>query len=308
MADTPTVPYTGTTPGQRRVIAIGEILLCSSVPTQIALSVLLGLIGLMPEGDDGRLSLPFVLILSLGDTLILVALMVALTRAHGDSLRALWLGDRPVAREALVGAMLVPLVFFAVVVLLNLLRLLAPWLHNVPTNPFEQLAATPAEAMVLAVVAIVAGGVREELQRAFLLQRFVRHLGGRAVGVAVLSIAFGAGHYMQGWDAVVTTGLLGAFWAVLYLRRGSSVAPIVSHAGFNGLEVLRVAIFGADLKSARISRWVRPKAKCSSAPESAKRNNNTAPSVHAPKMSPSTRRQVPSRSTACLGAPPCSIR
>ena len=245
MADTPTVPYTGTTSGQRRVVAIGEILLCSSVPTQIALSVLLGLIGLAPEGDDGRLSLPFVLILSLGDTLILVALMAALTRAHGDSLRALWLGDRPVAREVLAGAMLVPFVFFAVVVLLNLLRLLAPWLHNVPTNPFEQLAATPAEAVALAVVAIVAGGVREELQRAFLLRRFVRHLGGPAVGVAVLSIAFGAGHYMQGWDAVVTTGLLGAFWAVLYLRRGSSVAPIVSHAGFNGLEVLRVATFGA---------------------------------------------------------------
>jgi membrane protease YdiL (CAAX protease family) len=245
VVDPPTVPYTGTTSGQRRVVAIGEILLCSSVPTQIALSVFLGLIGLTPEGDDGRLSLPFVLILSLGDTLILVALMAALTRAHGDSLRALWLGDRPVAREVLAGAMLVPLVFFAVVVLLNLLRLLAPWLHNVPTNPFEQLAATPADAVALAVVAIVAGGVREELQRAFLLRRFVRHLGGPAVGVAVLSIAFGAGHYMQGWDAVVTTGLLGAFWAVLYLRRGSSVAPIVSHAGFNGLEVLRVAIFGA---------------------------------------------------------------
>jgi len=107
VADTPTVPYTGTTSGQRRVVAIGEILLCSSVPTQIALSVLLGLIGLTPEGDDGRLSLPFVLILSLGDTLILVALMAALTRAHGDSLRAIWLGDRPVARETLVGAMLI---------------------------------------------------------------------------------------------------------------------------------------------------------------------------------------------------------
>jgi hypothetical protein len=85
VADTPTVPYTGTTPGQRRVVAIGEILLCSSVPTQIALSVLLGLIGLTPEGNDGRLSLPFVLILSLGDTFVLIALMGALTRAHGDS-------------------------------------------------------------------------------------------------------------------------------------------------------------------------------------------------------------------------------
>jgi membrane protease YdiL (CAAX protease family) len=94
------------------------------------------------------------------------------------------------------------------------------------------------------VVAIMAGGVREELQRAFLLRRFERHLGGAAVGVAVLSVGFGLGHIVQGWDAVVTTGLLGAFWAVVYLRRRSTIAPVVSHAGFNSLEVLRVAVFG----------------------------------------------------------------
>jgi membrane protease YdiL (CAAX protease family) len=43
----------------------------------------------------------------------------------------------------------------------------------------------------------------------------------------------------------MTTGLLGAFWAVLYLRRRSAVAPLVSHAGFNALEVLRAAITGS---------------------------------------------------------------
>jgi CAAX protease family protein len=143
-----------------------------------------------------------------------------------------------------VGALLIPLVFLMVVIVLNVLRLAAPWLHNVPTNPLEQLAATPGQATIFAVVAILAGGVREELQRAFLLQRFVRHLGGPAVGVVVLSVAFGVGHIVQGWDAVVTTGLLGAFWAVLYLRRQSAVAPIVSHSGFNTLEVLRVAVVG----------------------------------------------------------------
>ena len=63
--------------------------------------------------------------------------------------------------------------------------------------------------------------------------------------MVVLSIGFGLGHWVQGWDAVVTTGLLGAFWAVLYVRRRSTVAPIVSHAGFNAVEVLRVAVWGA---------------------------------------------------------------
>jgi membrane protease YdiL (CAAX protease family) len=49
---------------------------------------------------------------------------------------------------------------------------------------------------------------------------------------------------MQGWDAAITTGALGAFWAWMYLRRRSSVGPFVSHAGFNSLEILRVAFIG----------------------------------------------------------------
>jgi membrane protease YdiL (CAAX protease family) len=97
---------------------------------------------------------------------------------------------------------------------------------------------------MFALVAIVAGGVREELQRAFMLHRFEQYLGGAAVGVLVLSVAFGLGHMMQGWDAVITTGTLGAFWAAMYLRRRSSIAPVVSHSGFNSLEILRVAIVG----------------------------------------------------------------
>jgi len=229
-----------------RLAAVIEILLCSSVPTQMLIGWLLFVgVGWTPLDERGQLSLPFVLTLSVADTLVLIGLMVALTRAHGGRVTELWLGRRPVTREAVYGALLVPVVFLMVVVLLNVLRAAAPWLHNVTTNPLEGMAGTPGEAAMFAVVAILAGGVREELQRAFLLRRFEQHLGGAAVGVIVLSIAFGLGHIVQGWDAVVTTGLLGAFWAVLYLRRRSTLAPLVSHAGFNALEVLRLAIWGA---------------------------------------------------------------
>jgi membrane protease YdiL (CAAX protease family) len=120
----------------------------------------------------------------------------------------------------------------------------APWLHNVPVNPLEQLAATPGGAAVFALVAIVAGGVREELQRAFLFRRFERHLGGAAVGIVALSVGFGLGHVVQGWDAVIGTAVLGCLWLVLYARRRSVIAPMVSHAGFNALEVLRIAVSG----------------------------------------------------------------
>ena len=61
-------------------------------------------------------------------------------------------------------------------------------------------------------------------------------------GVVVLSAAFGLGHLLQGRDAVVATGAMGAFWALIYLRRRSSVAPMVSHAVFNSLEVLAIFV------------------------------------------------------------------
>jgi hypothetical protein len=233
-------------PAHRRLVAMAEVLLCSSVPTQAFIGAILQLAGWTPLDSGGNLSLSFVLTLSLADTLVLITIMVALTRLHGESATELWVGERRLRVEIAVGLMLVPVVFIGVVVLLNALRIFAPWLHNVTENPLERLAGTAADAAMFALVAIFAGGVREELQRAFLLRRFERHLGGPTVGVVVLSVAFGLGHFTQGWDAVITTGALGAFWAVVYLRRRSSVAPVVSHAGFNTLEILRVATLGSS--------------------------------------------------------------
>jgi len=229
---------------QQRLLALFEVLLCSSLPTQIVIASILGAIGIAPRVGD-QLSLTFVFILSIADTAALIAIMVALTRAHGDSAWLLWRGRAPLAGEVIVGLMLVPVAVFMVAFLMGMIRTFIPVLHNVPENPLEALATGgPGGAAMFAIVAIVAGGIREELQRAFLLQRFERHLGGATVGVIVLSTAFGLGHALQGWDAAIATGALGAFWAIVYLRRRSSVAPMVSHAGFNSIEVIRVAIGG----------------------------------------------------------------
>lgn len=227
--------------GLPRLRAAAEVLLCSSIPTQMLLVGLLALAGIRPT-PAGALTMPFVLAVSLGDTVLLVVLMAWLTRLRDASPARLWLGGRPVTGEALLGLFLAPVVFGLVVVVLLSLRAYAPWLHNVADNPLEALArGGPMNAALFALVAIVGGGVREELQRAFLLDRFEAHLGGRTIGVVTLSAAFGLGHYLQGWDAVLTTAVMGAFWAVVYLRRRSTVAPIVSHSAFNSLEILRVA-------------------------------------------------------------------
>jgi len=229
---------------RERATAVLEILLCSSIPTQLAIGALLRLAGIPSTDAAGHLSLTFVLTLSLADTALLILMMIFFMHVHGETARATWFGTSHFLREALIGLATVPMVFVAVGIVLNAIRLFAPSLHNVENNPLEQLAATPGQAAAFSLVAIIAGGVREELQRAFMLRRFEQYLGGATLGVWVLSIAFGLGHVMQGWDAVVTTATLGAFWAWMYLQRRNSIAPIVSHAGFNSLEILRVALIG----------------------------------------------------------------
>ena len=225
--------------GATKLQALGEMALCSSVPTQILIGWTLRLAGWSPVDKAGALRLGFVAALTLLDTIALIALMVALMRARGERPSTLWLGSRSVTREALAGVAYMPVVFLIGSSLLLAMRVLTPQLHDVQVNPFEALAGTSLQdAAVLGLIAIVAGGVREELQRAFLLDRFERHLGPAWAAVLLLSIAFGLGHLLQGRDAAIATGAMGAFWAVIYLRRRSSVAPMVSHALFNSLEVL----------------------------------------------------------------------
>src|SRR5262249_36796228 len=167
-----------------------------------------------------------------------VGLSVRMVYAQGERPREVLFGRRPVATEAGLG---VPLIAAALIiagtVILTIQRL-APSLHTVPENPLQDLLRSPRDAWLFALVVFVAGGFREELQRAFLLHRFETWLGGPLVGPLIPSVAFGAGHLVQGIDAAITTGLLGAFWGWIYLRRRSAAAPIVSHAGFDLVQVV----------------------------------------------------------------------
>lgn len=222
-----------------------EVFLCSGFPTQLALSGLLLAGGIYPFDLDGRLSPEYVFTLLLADALLLVGLIVFLLRRRGEDPRQVFFGSRRPRREAALGLALVPAVFLLTLAVLSIIQLIAPALRNIPENPFEALLGSPGNTIVFAGVAVVSGGLREELQRAFILHRFDQHLGGGALGLVIFSAAFGLGHVMQGWDVAITTISLGAFWGVLYLTRRSAIAAIVSHAGFNVIQVLQHSFFGS---------------------------------------------------------------
>ena len=225
-----------------RLAALVEVVICSGFPSQIVLIVILRGFGLHMTSPDGRLSPPFVFTVSLLDAILVVTLVVFFLRVHHESPRQV-LFDRPPVREALFGVAILPAVFMFVMIVLMLLLQYAPQLHNVTRNPLEDMLRTRGDAIVFAVVVMIAGGVREEVQRGFIVHRFDQYLGGGALGVVIYSFFFGLGHIEQGYDAMIATGILGVIWGFLYLARRSIVAPMVSHAGFNLAQLLKYLAF-----------------------------------------------------------------
>jgi uncharacterized protein len=230
-----------------RLRAVVQVLACSGIPTQLLLVQILAAFGVHPFVDGDALNATWVFLVSVADTVLLVALICGLLIANGESIRDVFLGTRSARTEVPLGMVsVVPVLLVAAAVLLAS-QYIAPWLHNVADNPLAGLLHSPRDRWLFAIVALVAGGVREEVQRAFLLTRFEQHLGGARTGLIVTSVAFGLGHLLQGFDAALATGTLGFIWGAMYLWRRSAVAPMVSHAGFNGLEIARYLVVGSGL-------------------------------------------------------------
>ena len=243
MLEPPVVQPPAVLPIERAAAAL-EVILCSGIPTQIVVITFLSALGMKTRLANGQMSPPFVFTLTLLDTVLLIGLIVFFMRTHRESVREQLFGSRPLKIEMLLGLLLIPASFFIVIAVLVMVQLWAPSLRNVPHNPLQDLVHNRWDAVIFAFVVMIAGGVREEIQRGFVLRRFERYLGGGAVGLVVFSGLFGLGHLEQGRDVALATATLGAFWGLIFLRRRSIVGPMVGHAGFNLAQVIKFLTLG----------------------------------------------------------------
>jgi membrane protease YdiL (CAAX protease family) len=223
--------------------ALVEVFLISGIPTQLLLISLLHSLGMAMRAADGGMSPTFVFTVSLLDAVLVVGLVVVLLHSRRESIREVLIGPGRVIREVVFGIWLIPVVFLLVIAVMVLVLTYAPSLRNVPRNPLEDLIRNRSDAIIFGVVVMIAGGVREEVQRGFIVHRFEGFLGGGLAGVLIYGLVFGLGHFEQGWDASVVTAFLGILWGLVYLRRRSVIAPMVSHAGFNLAQVVKAVWF-----------------------------------------------------------------
>jgi membrane protease YdiL (CAAX protease family) len=222
-------------------LSLLQIVACSGFPTQILTMAALVLIGFRPVDNPNDWSLVYVGTLLLIDSVLLVGLVIVFLRLHGERPTDVFLGMHPVGGEVVRGILLIPMVFVVVAVIAAMVRLYAPWLHN-DVNPFQTLIRAPNGVLVVGALSIIVGGLREEVQRAFVLHRFTQ-IGTPIIGLMVFSVLFGLGHQVQGWDAVIITAALGAIWGAVYLRRRSLVAPAVCHGAFDVIQVAALGLF-----------------------------------------------------------------
>jgi membrane protease YdiL (CAAX protease family) len=139
--------------------------------------------------------------------------------------------------DSLIGLAVVPLLFIFGAAIGLFFQTFFPQ-YYLEKNPLTETIRTRGDLLLILLAGLIAGGIKEELQRAFILTRFRHHLGGATLGLIIWSTAFGAGHYVQGAQGMLSAGIFGLIFGIVYLARGSLVAPIVAHGAYNTIAIL----------------------------------------------------------------------
>lgn len=175
--------------------------------------------------------LPFVVgaLATIFRDLALVLLIVYFLWRNGETLAEIGWVRAGLIKEVVLGFVLF-FPFYVATALIEL-GLLKVGLSGPRKSLPSALEATGAAQMVLATIMVVVVAIAEEtIFRGYLLLRLRPALGNSvAAAVALSSLVFAVGHGYEGSAGVVTVGIMGALFALIYLWRGSLAAPIVMH-------------------------------------------------------------------------------
>ncbi len=175
----------------------------------------------------GTLTFPFVAASTIVRDLSLVSLVFFFLWRNRESLHRLGLNFKNGSRDVLLGVALFFPIFFGAQVLEGSLHKVGFTAPKTPEPGF--LALQGSGEVALAVFLVVVALAEEIIFRGYFMLRFQEvNLG--PLGAAILSaVVFSLGHGYEGSAGVITVGVLGFVLALIYLWRGSLVAPIVIH-------------------------------------------------------------------------------
>jgi len=91
------------------------------------------------------------------------------------------------------------------------------------------LPHTPAQ-FALAILLVIVVAISEEfIFRGYLIRRFASSTGSLALAIILATVIFAFGHGYEGTAGVITVGFIGLIYALVFVWRGSLLAPVVMH-------------------------------------------------------------------------------
>jgi membrane protease YdiL (CAAX protease family) len=219
-----------------RVQAAFEVfLLCGLISSFLAGLLFYAFQGRRPENPlSNAWAFSIFLLLESGITFLFLAIIL---KYHRETLFSLGLNWNRWKLNLLVGLCLVPLLFLINFIVAVAFKIYFPQFY-IEKNPLTELIHSPRELILIIFSALIAGGIKEELQRAFILTRFRTYLGGAGLGLILWSIGFGIGHYVQGLQGVVAATIYGFIFGIVYLASRNLIAPIIAHGAYDTLALL----------------------------------------------------------------------
>ena len=209
-----------------RVLALIEVAIVAVAGSLLA-RIVLQILAVPP--DQIWEHTPTLFLFMVVEATITLILVLFFLRMSGESLWSLGWRGQGLAKESVVGVVSIPVLFGSTFLVGTLFHVFFPEQIS-KSNPLLDLVQTKTDLTLFLVSSVYVGGIKEEIQRAFVLRRFNRFLGSLPTGLILWSIFFGAGHAVQGIDNAVGAGVLGLLFGLLYLMRGSVVGPIWAHA------------------------------------------------------------------------------
>jgi CAAX protease family protein len=177
---------------------------------------------------QGSVSFLFISIATILRDLSLLCLILFFIWRNKEPIAAIGWTTRNIWKEISIGILLFVPLFLASSVLESLLRKAG---LSAPSTPLPALVSERgmAEFLLALFMVIVVAVVEETIFRGYLMLRINAITSSPAVAVVLSAVIFSLGHGYEGTASVVTVGVMGAVFALIYQWRKSLTAPVVMH-------------------------------------------------------------------------------
>jgi membrane protease YdiL (CAAX protease family) len=206
-------------PSRRQQLAEVSVFLFLIVPSMIMALFMI---------RHGGMSFVLIALSSILRDLALVSLIIFFLWRNGEDIGTIGWRIRNIGKEAGLGLLLFIPFSFGAGLLESGLRRIG---FSAPSTPLPSLIPEKTtEEFLLAVLLVVVVAVAEEtIFRGYLILRFRNTMASTAAAVLASAFIFSLGHGYEGSAGVVTVGVMGLVFALVYIWRQSLVAPVVMH-------------------------------------------------------------------------------